>query len=97
MPALRCSHRCLLPLLLLAVNFGLAGCDGPGLDHAPPRPTAPESRLSGEAMVGQADVASAARPADGSGEAPDARIEEWRHYNLQFDEADALVAAYRET
>jgi len=97
MPALRCSHRFLLPLLLLAATLGLAGCDGPGRDTTPPRPTAPDSRFSGEAMVGQADVASASRAADGAGEAPDARIEERRNFNLQFDEADALVAAYRET
>lgn len=99
MPALRPPHRHLLPLLLLAATLGLAGCDGggPDLDSAPPRPAPPDSRFSGEAMVRQADVAGAARPADGAAEAPDTRIEERRGYSLQFDEADALVAAYRET
>lgn len=97
MLALRPPYRLLLPLLLLAATLGLAGCDGPDLDTAPPRPTAPDSRFSGEAMVRQADVAGAARPADGAGEAPDTRIEERRGYRLQFDEAEALVAAYRET
>lgn len=48
-------------------------------------------------MVRQADVAGAARPAEGAGEAPDTRIEERRGYRLQFDEAEALVAAYGET
>ncbi|WP_181243506.1 DUF4349 domain-containing protein [Halomonas ventosae] len=81
----------------MAATLGLAGCDGPGLDTTPPRPTPPESRFAGEAMVRQADVAGAARPADGAGEAPDARIEERRGYRLQFEAAEALVAAYRET
>ncbi|SEK78772.1 DUF4349 domain-containing protein [Halomonas daqiaonensis] len=97
MPAMRCSYRVLLPPLLLAATLGLAGCDGPGLDAPSPRPTASESAISGEAMVRQADVASSTLPANGAGEAPDARIEERRHYQLQFDEADALLAAYRET
>ncbi|MCL7941682.1 hypothetical protein M8009_15440 [Halomonas sp. ATCH28] len=81
-------------VLLLVATLGLAGCDGPGIDIAPPRSESMESDFSGEAMVRQADVVGAARPADGVGEAPDTRIEERRGYRLQFDEADALVAAY---
>jgi len=94
LPRLLRPRRFSLPLLLTAA-LGLAGCDGPGPDGAPPPP--PESRFSGEAMVSQGDVAGAAPPVNGAGEAPDARIEERRHYRLEFDAADTLVAAYRAT
>ncbi|MGM0981876.1 MAG: DUF4349 domain-containing protein [Pseudomonadota bacterium] len=97
MPVPPRRHRHLLPLFLLATTLGLAGCDGPGLDSAPPRPAPPESRFSGEAMVSQADVAGSARSVEGASKAPETRIEERRGYSLQFDEADALVSAYRET
>ncbi|MEQ6917717.1 DUF4349 domain-containing protein [Halomonas aquatica] len=88
----------LLPLILLGTALGLAGCDGNSLDDSP-RPSVPQEagRFSGEAMVRQADVAGAALPANGAAEAPDFRIEERRGYSLQFEEAEPLLAAYRET
>ncbi|QJQ97663.1 DUF4349 domain-containing protein [Halomonas sp. PGE1] len=88
---------------LLAV-LGLSGCDAfdggeVSSPYSDPYATGQEfsgKEFAGEAMVRQADLAGAARAPEAGGEADASRIEERRHYQLQFDAADALVAAYHE-
>ena len=93
-----------LPGLGLLVALGLSGCDAfdggevssPYSDPYASGQGFSGQEFAGEAMVRQADLAGAARAPEAGGEADASRIEERRHYQLQFDAAEALVAAYQE-
>ncbi|QFU00262.1 hypothetical protein FIU83_01220 [Halomonas sp. THAF5a] len=84
--------RRLLPLLLcLPLAAGLGGCDQAPHTTAPPaRLASPSADIAGEALVRAAPEASAKRDAE-------PRIEERRDYRLQFEAAEPLLTAYRET
>lgn len=81
----------LCPLLLVLALLG--GCDGGG---PPPRsapdtaPSRAPSGIASEALVGR-NVPAAPDPVDGT------RLEERRAYRLQFEDAERLIATYRET
>lgn len=78
-----------LPLLLcLPLAAGLGGCDeAPNTTPPPARFSSPAADVAGEAMVRSASAEVAT----------ETRIEERRGYRLQFDAAEALISAYRET
>lgn len=87
--------------VLLLSSLGLSGCDEEAsrTAHAPSRPEPPPVArpFAGEAMVDQTIGGQAKEAGAVAGDEADARIEERRAYTLQFDDAERLVAAYRET
>ena len=100
----RAFPRLGLPGLGLMAALGLSGCDAfdggqvssPYSDPYASGQDFSGQEFAGEAMVRQADLAGAARVPEAGGKADASRIEERRHYQLQFDAAEALVAAYHE-
>lgn len=87
-----------LPGLGLLVALGLSGCDAfDGGDTGMPSQdkgfSSPD--FAGEAMVRQADIAGSPRAPEAA-ESDESRVEERRHYQLQFDTADPLIAVFHE-
>lgn len=93
-----------LPGLGLLAVLALSGCDAfdggeVSSPYSDPYATGQEfsgKEFAGEAMVRQADMAGGALAPEAGGEADASRIEERRHYQLQFDSAEALVTTYHE-
>lgn len=93
-----------LPGLGLLATLGLAGCDAfdggevssPYSDSYASGQGVAGQEFTGEARVRQADLAGVARAPEAGAEADASRIEERRHYQLQFDATESLMAAYHE-
>ncbi|MFC2993452.1 DUF4349 domain-containing protein [Halomonas tibetensis] len=98
------SFRARLLGLGLLVALGLSGCDAfDGGDAGMTRqgegfPSQDVSAkdVAGEAMVRQADIAGSARTPEAGAEGVESRVEERRHYQLQFDTAEPLIAVFHE-
>ncbi|MGJ7459062.1 DUF4349 domain-containing protein [Halomonas sp. MA07-2] len=94
----------------LLVALGLSGCDAfdggevspyfdPGMSSQGDGFSSQdysEKGFAGEAMVRQADMVGTVSAPEAGAETAESRIEERRHYQLQFDAAEALMATYHE-
>ncbi|MFN2331476.1 MAG: DUF4349 domain-containing protein [Halomonas sp.] len=97
------SRLLVLGLLILGlpVALGLSGCDAfdggdAGMTHQGEGFPSQDVSIAGEAMLRQADMTGSARPPEAGAEGSESRVEERRHYQLQFDTAEPLIAVFQD-